>query len=147
MTFLLAVVGYAGLTATAVVAARGRMLRPLWLPTVAVIVVHVFLVWSERYEWQIAAATRNGYAGFVIFHGALAMILVSVVAADRLARVLVVTAFGIVTLGAVGAVFRYEVVEIYRVPVLIVAVAGTMGTVRAKVVKQAKAVKASPLSR
>jgi hypothetical protein len=75
------------------------------------------------------------------------MILVSVVAADRLARVLVVTAFGIVTLGAVGAVFRYEVVEIYRVPVLIVAVAGTMGTVRAKVVKQAKAVKGSPLSR
>ena len=75
LTFLLAFVGYAGLTTTAVAAAHGRLSLGLWRATALVIVAHVILVWSVRYEWQLSAAVRNGYVGFAVFHAALAMIV------------------------------------------------------------------------
>jgi hypothetical protein len=127
LTFLLAVLGYAGLAATAVRSARGRLPVTLWRPTASVIVVHVLLVWTLRYDWQIAQATRNGYLGFVIFHAALMLIVTSLGVAERHARVLVWIAFGIVTPGALGAVFLYEVVAGYRVAVIAIAVAGLAG--------------------
>jgi hypothetical protein len=96
----------------------------VWRVTAAVIVAHLPLGWSVRYEWHFAAATRNGYAGFVLFHGALAIILLSLVVAEREASRLVWTAFGVVTLGALGAVFRYDEVAIYRVPVIVLAGSG-----------------------
>lgn len=131
ITFGLAFIGYAGLTATAVIAAHGRLPMRFWRATAVVVVVHVLLVWLVRYEWQFAEATRNGYAGFLLFHGALAMIVASVLTAERSARVLVWTAFAVVSAGAVGAVFRYDIVAPYRVPVILTALAGTVALTRA----------------
>ena len=131
LTFFLAFAGYAGLTTTAVAAAHSRLPVVLWRTTMSVIVLHVFLVWTVRYDWQLSAAVRNGYVGFVVFHGALAMIVASVFMADRNASRLVFTAFVVVTLGAIGAVFRYEVVALYRIPVILIAVIGAIGLARA----------------
>jgi hypothetical protein len=127
ITFLLAPIGYAGLTFTAVMAARGRLPRRFWRAVVLVIVTHVTLVWTVRYEWQLSEATRNGYVGFLVFHGALAAILSSLISGDRVARVLIIGAFAVVTVGAIAATFRYDVVGMYRIPVLVCAIAGAAG--------------------
>jgi hypothetical protein len=127
VTFLLAMIGYAGLTATAVVSARGRVPAGLWRAVAAIIVAHVALVWAVRYEWQLAQAVRNGYGGFVVFHGALAIIVLSLATPDVVSRRLILAAFLIVSAGAVAAVFRYEVVAIYRVPVVLCALGGVIG--------------------
>ena len=131
ITFLLAVIGYAGLTATALLAALRKLPVVLWRAVALVIISHVVLVWMVRYDWQLAGATRNGYVGFLIFHGALVLIVVSLFLAERSARVFVWTAFVVVSLGAVGAVFRYEVVAIYRAPVILIAAVGAAGLARA----------------
>jgi hypothetical protein len=126
-TFLLAAIGYAGLALTAVIAAH-RAVPAALLRLVAVIIAsHVALVWAFRYEGQLGQATRNGYFGFLVFHTALLAVVGSVFVADRLARRLVIAAFGIVTIGAVGAVFRYEEVAMYRVPVILCAILGVGG--------------------
>jgi hypothetical protein len=130
-TFLLAVIGYAGLTATAVIAAHGRLPVRFWRAMALVILLHVWLVWTVRYEWRLAEAIRNGYVGFLAFHGALAMIMASVMVAERNARVLVWAAFAVVSLGAIGAVFRYDVVTVYRTPVILIALVGTVALIRA----------------
>jgi nicotinamide riboside transporter PnuC len=127
LTFLLAIVGYAGLTATAVAAAYDRMRPAFWRATVAVIVIHVSLVWTVRYEWQFSEATRNGYAGFLLFHSALLAIAASLLLRARVARWLIWAAFFVVSAGAVGAVFRYDVVARYRIPVMLLAFAGVAG--------------------
>jgi hypothetical protein len=124
LTFPLAIAGYAGLTAAVVLGSRGP--APPWLLrlTAAVVAAHVGLVWSVRYEWQFAVATRNGYAGFAIFHAALALIVASAFLPASHARRLVTAAFAVVTLGAWGAVFRYAEVAAYRFPVLALSAMG-----------------------
>ena len=97
---------------------------------VPVIVVHVAMVWSLRYEWQFSQATRNGYAGFLMFHAALLMIVTSLFLAERHALWLVRLAFLVVSAGALGAVFLYDVVAIYRVPVILFAAAGSVAWIR-----------------
>lgn len=124
VTFLLAMLGYAGLTATAVAGLYRAMPWAFWRATAAVIVVHVAMVWSVRYGWDFSLAVRNGWGGFLLFHGALAMILAATVAREPLARVLVRLSFLVVTAGALGAVALYEVVAIYRLPVALCAVVG-----------------------
>jgi hypothetical protein len=131
LTFLLAVAGYAGLTTAAVLAARGRLPRALSLVVALVVATHVVLVWAVRYDWSFSQATRNGYTGFVIFHVALALIVASVFVPARVARALVLTAFPIVSVGALGAVFRYDVVAVYRAPVVLLAVTGFAGLLMA----------------
>lgn len=132
LTFLLAPVGYAGLTFTAVMAARGRLPRSFWRAVMLVIITHVLLVWHVRYEWQLSEATREGTVGFLVFHAALAAIIASVVASDRVARVLIIGAFAVVTVGALGATFKFDVVEMYRIPVLAIAMAGIAGLISAR---------------
>ena len=127
ITFLLAPIGYAGLTTTTVMAAHGRRPVALWRLTVLVIVVHVALVWHVRYEWRLSEATRNGYAGFVIFHAALIAIVASLAAESRIARRLVTAAFAAVTVGAIAATFKYDVVANYRIPVIAIALVGVAG--------------------
>jgi hypothetical protein len=124
ITFLLALFGYAGLTAVTVMAAGGHVPTRLLRMTAAVIVVHVLMVWHVRYDWQFSEATRNGYAGFALFHGALAAILSSLVTSPPVARRLLTAAFLVVSLGAIAATFKYDVVRHYRVPVLLIAVTG-----------------------
>ncbi len=130
ITFALAMLGFGLLTFNAVFSAHGRGSRALSLLTAVVIVVHVLLVWAFRYQWSFAQATRNGYAGFGIFHLALASIVVSSVVAQHLARWLTLASYLIVCLGASGAVFRYEVVAVYRIPVLACVVGGLLSLAR-----------------
>ena len=124
ITFLLAPIGYAGLTTVTVLAARGRIPPLLLRATVAIIVLHVLLVWHVRYEWALSEATRNGYGGFALFHGALAAILASTGAPFRVARILLTVAFFVVTLGALVATATYDVVRVYQVPVILIGVTG-----------------------
>lgn len=133
LTFLLAAIGYGGLTAAAVRAARGAVPVAVLRGVAAVISVHVILVWTVRYEGRISEATRNGFVGFVLFHAALAATVGSLFVGERLARRLIVAAFGVVSAGALGAVFRYDVVAVYRVPVVLCAIIGIAGLVRAYV--------------
>ena len=85
------------------------------------------MVWVFHYDWQFSVAVRNGYSGFIIFHSALLMILLSNFVKESSAKVLIKISFIVVTIGAVRAVFRYDVVSIYRIPVLICAAAGSLG--------------------
>lgn len=127
ITFLLAMIGYAGLTAVVVLSLRGSVPMRFWRAVAGVILIHVAMVWTFRYEWQFALAVRNGYAGFLMFHGSLAAILISTVSGARLARVLIRAAFVVVSAGAIGATFLYEVVAVYRVPVIACALVGGGG--------------------
>jgi hypothetical protein len=108
LTFFLAMLAYAGLAATVVWSAWGRVPRLLMTGTAALVATHVFLVWAFRYEWQFAWATRNGYLGFLVFHTAVLLILFSAFVQPGWAVPLLRLAFLAVTVGATGAVFRYE---------------------------------------
>jgi hypothetical protein len=127
ITFLLAPIGYAGLTAVTVMAAQGQLPTLLLRATVAIILVHVFMVWHVHYGWQFSEATRNGYVGFILFHGALAAIVASAAAPPHIAKILLTVAFLVVTLGALAATAEYEVVRAYRIPVIILAAVGLIG--------------------
>jgi hypothetical protein len=131
LPFIPAMLGYAGLSAVVLRSARGELPEALWRVCVVVIVTHVALVWGVRYQGQFSQATRNGYAGFLIFHGALGGIVASALLRGRAALALVRASFAVVTLGAVGAVFRYEVIAVYRVPVLLCAGVGVAGLAKA----------------
>jgi hypothetical protein len=99
----------------------------LWRVVAVIIVAHVALVWHVRYGWQFSEATRNGYGGFLPFHGALAAIVVSTVVGEALRRRLLVASFLAVTLGASAAVYRYDVVATYRYPVHAISILGLLG--------------------
>ena len=124
ITFLLAIIGYVGLTVVLLRSLQGRMPWVLWRTVAVVIATHVVMVWTFRYHGEFALAVRNGYGGFLLFHTALTLILISTFLRERLAILLVRVAFLIVTAGALGASFIYDVVAIYRVPVILCAVAG-----------------------
>jgi hypothetical protein len=121
VTFLLAIIGYIGLCLNLITIVRSRLRKPYLAATAIVILVHVFMVWAFRYSWAFSQATRNGYVGFVLFHSALLCIIISVFAGTETANKLVIAAFLIVTAGAIGATFRYDVVAMYRIPVLLIA--------------------------
>ena len=106
------------------------MVRSLARATALVVVLHVVLVWSVVYEGSFSQATRNGYAGFLIFHVALGFIAATPFLRRVPARRATIAAFLIVCVGATGAVFRYEVVSIYRVPVVAIVVIGVILVVR-----------------
>lgn len=136
VTFVLALVGYVGLTGVVVFSIVRRLPVVLWRGVAVVILVHVLMVWAFRYGWQFDLAVRNGYAGFAMFHGALACILVSTVVGEKRSRILVHIAFGIVTVGALGATFLYDVVSAYRIPVILCAGIGGFFLFRAYVLKR-----------
>lgn len=131
ITFLLAILGYAGLTAVVALSARGGVPFRFWRGVAAVILVHVAMVWTYRYGGSFELAVRNGYGGFVMFHGALAMVLASTVTPEAVARRLIQVSFLIVTVGATAATFLYDVVAIYRIPVLVCAAVGVGALARA----------------
>jgi hypothetical protein len=130
LTFLFAMIGYAGLTVTLLISFRRNVPLTFWRIVSLIILIHVFMVWTYRYEWDISLSVRNGYSGFLIFHPALLIILVSNFVKQSIAKALIRISFIVVTAGAIGAVFRYDVVEIYKVPVLTFATAGIIGLFR-----------------
>lgn len=124
VTFVLAMLGYIGLTGVVATSTLGRLPLRLWRVVAAVIVAHVLMVWHFRYGWHFALSVRNGYAGFALFHTALVLVVISTALEATRAERLVQVVFGIVTLGALGAAFRYDVVAIYRIPVILCAFVG-----------------------
>lgn len=130
VTFALAMIGYAGLTATVMITLRDKMPLIFWRFVVLIIAGHVAMVWIFRYEWQFVLAVRNGYVGFAIFHLALLMILMSLLVGSGFAVLLVHGSFLVVSTGAIGAVFRYQAVTYYRFPVVICALIGGIGLLR-----------------
>lgn len=127
ITFLLAPIGYAGLTLITVMAWHGRTVPLLSGVTVSIIVLHVLMVWHVRFAWRYSEATRDGLAGFLVFHGALLAIVASTLVAPNVERILLAVGFLVVTFGAIAATAEYEVVRHYRWPVIAIAVAGIIG--------------------
>jgi hypothetical protein len=125
ITFLLAILGYAGLAAIAIFAASSKYWKSANVAVIVPIVFHVYLVWAYRYQWRISEATRNGPLGFIVFHAALMIIIATPFLSVRRALGLLIISFLTVSVGAFGAVFRYPVVEIYRIPVITLAICST----------------------
>jgi hypothetical protein len=122
LVFGLAVAAYALLGASAVGHARGQWLRGVGISAFVIVSLHIVGVWWHRYDFELAQATRNGYGGFVLFHGAYIAMLVAAFAPIPVSRWCTYAAFVAVSAGAVSAVFRYEFVELFRYPVLAVAI-------------------------
>jgi len=130
VTFLMAILGYVGLMCVVLLTVKDRPWMWLWRVVVPIIFVHVLMVWMFRYGWQFDLAVRNGYAGFAIFHSALISILISAFCRRDLAQKLIHLSFVIVTVGAIGASFRYEDVAMYRFVVMGCGLVGGMGLFR-----------------
>ncbi|QQS35951.1 MAG: hypothetical protein IPM56_17190 [Ignavibacteriales bacterium] len=124
ITFLLAMIGYAGMTLVMIISIKKKLSRRFWLVTTLIILSHVLMVWMIHYNWSFTYSIRNGYGGFLIFHSALVIILISNFVNETAAFRLIKIAFVIVTAGAAGAVFRYDVVSYYKVPVIAFACSG-----------------------
>ena len=130
ITFLLAVIGYAGMTFVVLCSINKPVPFLFWRINAVIILAHVVLVWTHRYEMQFELSIRNGYSGFIIFHSALLIILISTIVNQRISRLLIRVSFIIVAAGAIGATFRYEVVLIYKIPVLILTAFGLFGLIK-----------------
>ena len=125
LTFALAIIGYIGLTASVIDGfRRGKVSFWLWRPAGLIIVTHVIMVWAFRYQWEFGHSVRNGYFGFILFHTALLIILMSMLMSSTRARFPLLAAYLIVTAGALGASFRYEIVAMYRIQVILGAATG-----------------------
>lgn len=124
ITFLAAITGYAGLTANMALVAAGRHRPKHMMPVALIVFAHVLMIWHYRYEWEIAQATRNGYAGFVVFHSALLGILAAPLAGSLWSKRLVACSFLVAAMGASGAVMRYDEVAVYRLPVFVCDLVG-----------------------
>jgi hypothetical protein len=124
LTFALAVAAYGGLAIAAALATRSRQSFGLSAVTAVLVLAHVTLVWHDRFAWDLARATRNGYAGFAVFHAALTCIVLAPWVTVRIASPLTIASFLLVTAGAFGAVFRDAAAARFRVPVLVVGIAG-----------------------
>jgi hypothetical protein len=116
LTFGLAVAAYALLALDAALRWRRRRVASLTAAAAVTAVAHVLCVWAFRFGWDAGAAWRKSAAGFVIFHGALTLLLLA--AAWRARRdALVLAAFAVVSAGALPAPFRYPELRGLRVPV------------------------------
>lgn len=94
-----------------------------------IIFTHVVLVWVHRYQMQLEVATRNGYYGLIIFHSALLMIIISTIVKQNISLLLMRISFIIVAAGAIGASFKYDVVSIYKIPVILLTILGLLGLI------------------
>ena len=130
VTFLFAITGYVGLTAVVVLTLREQHPIVLLRAIALIILTHVLMVWIYRYDWQLDLAVRNGYAGFVIFHTALVLILLSTFVNKYLSQKLLHIAFVVVTTGATGASLRYDEVSMYRFIVILCGLVGGIGLIK-----------------
>ena len=130
ITFLLAITGYVGLTTVVILTLRGQYPIALWRAIALIILAHVLMVWIYRYDWQLDLAVRNGYAGFVIFHTALILILLSTFTNKNLSQKLIHLSFVVATMGATGASLRHEEVSMYRFIVIPCGLIGGIGLIK-----------------
>lgn len=121
LTFALAYTAYGLLcarTLLGIVRPEGLGAKRLTMALAAAALAHVALVWHYRLHWSLAEAWSRNPAAFVIFHTALLLIVAGASAAPPWSTRLIWLAFPIVTAGALGAVFRREIVAHYRWPVV-----------------------------
>jgi hypothetical protein len=119
--FALAIAGYL-LLGVCVVVEGANGLRPRvgrWLAALlaGIVLAHVLGVWGVRFGGSIEEALRKGWAGFLVFHTALALILAAPFVPPRWTARLHDAAFPIVSAGAVGAVLNYDFVAEYKLSV------------------------------
>ena len=138
ITFLLAITGYVGLTTVVILTLRRQHPITLWRIVTLIILAHVLMVWIYRYDWQLDLAVRNGYTGFVIFHTALALILISTFVNKYLSQKLIHLSFIVVTTGATGASLRYDEVSMYRFIVIPCGLIGGIGLIKLYILDRKK---------
>ncbi|MCI0341870.1 MAG: hypothetical protein L0216_12090 [Planctomycetales bacterium] len=135
ITFGLAYAGYLLLCGDVLLRTRRTPRRALTVLMFAVVATHVLLVWALRFGWSLDSALAKGPAGFVVFHGALAMLAGAAALREPWSGRLVLAAFPVVTAGALGAAFKYDFVSALRVPLLAalgLTVALGIGALRAR---------------
>jgi hypothetical protein len=130
VTFGLALVGFAMLAADASRRFGGARSAALTVTTAAVVAAHVLCVWAFRFDWSLAAMLEKSLAAFVLFHGALLLLLLAAVAREPWRTRGVLAAFAIVCLGAVPAPFRYPELALLRLPVLAIPIAAAVCALR-----------------
>lgn len=145
--FALAIAGYL-LLGVCVVIQAANGLRPRvgrWLAALlaGIVLAHVLGVWGVRFGWSIEEALRKGWAGFLVFHTALALILAAPLVPPRWTAGLLDAAFPIVSAGAVGAVLKYDVVADYQYAVFGILLLAT-GFVAWRVVQVIRRTSQSP---
>ena len=119
LTFGLAMLGYALLALDASARARRRRAAALTRVCLVVIVAHVACVWTFRFGWSLNAMWQKSAPGFLLFHGALFLLLSSLLARGKLQDRLLWSGFVIVSAGAVPAPFRYPEIGALRLPMVV----------------------------
>lgn len=122
LVFGLAEIAFALLAAAVVLGRAGHEARGLRIAAAFVALAHTFGVWAHRFGFDFGRATDGRWAGFLVFHGALVLIVTAALTRPPWPQRLLPVAFLAVGVGAVGAVFHYEVVAPLRLPTLVIAV-------------------------
>lgn len=119
VTFGLAYAGYLAVGLAAALHAWERTSRAAASVAAGIVTSHVALVYGHRFGWNLAIPFERNVIAFFLFNAAYLLIA----AAPFLPRPwhgrLPLAAFPIVSMGAVGAAFRYEYLSVPRAPVLI----------------------------
>ncbi len=123
VTFGLALIGFALLALDAAQRLRAHRSASLTRVTAVVVVSHVACVWAFRFGGSLAAMLDKGVPAFLVFHGALAFLLIATFVREPWRTRAVVFAFVVVCCGAVPAPFRYPELALLRLPVLAIAIA------------------------
>jgi len=132
ITFGLALCGFGLLATDAARRFAGLRSPALTRLTAIVVCAHVLCVWAFRFDWSAARMWHKSAFAFVLFHGALLLILGSVLAGERHRSRLVLLAFAIVVIGAVPAPFRYPELAMLQIPVVAVFAAAVFCGLRAR---------------
>lgn len=128
-TFGFALAAYALLGADVAARAWKRANRVLTIGLVAVLVVHVALVWGVRFRGSLDAALAKGLAGLVVFHVAFAAIVAAAFTRETWSTRLLVGAFPVATAGAIGAAFKYDYVAWTRIPLIVICLSTVAATI------------------
>lgn len=129
-TFGLALVAFALLATDAARRWRGARSTALTRTTALVVAAHVGCVWTFRFDLSFAAMWQKNPFAFVLFHGALLLIVASAFVSEPARDRLVWGAFAVVCMGALPAPFRYPEIAVLQIPVLAVFVAAIAWALR-----------------
>jgi len=120
VTFGLAFVAFVLLATDAACRWRGHRSAALTRTTALVVAAHVGCVWTFRFDLSFAAMWQKSAFAFVLFHGALLLIVASAFVRDPARDRLVWGAFAMVCIGALPAPFRYPEIAVLQMPMLAV---------------------------
>lgn len=131
VTFGLALIGYALLSADFARQHTGRSSTPHSVATATVVTAHVLCVWGLRFDWSVAQMWQKSVAGFLLFHSALLLIVAIPALRDR-RRPATNAAFALVTAGALPAPFRYPELSLSALPLFAIAALSLGCVIRAR---------------